>query len=77
MSEPCLPNSPSPAAIAGGISSNAPATRKFLGAMRFRLGANLPNDTMNWLNRALLAKDHKKISAEVLLYVIAFYYVMT
>lgn len=27
-------------------------TRKFLGAMRFCLGANLPNDTMNWLNRA-------------------------
>jgi hypothetical protein len=27
-------------------------TRKFLGAMRFCLGAALPEDTMNWLNRA-------------------------
>ncbi|HET7103294.1 MAG TPA: hypothetical protein VFI20_04340 [Terracidiphilus sp.] len=27
-------------------------TRKFLGAMRFCLGATLPEDTMNWLSRA-------------------------
>jgi hypothetical protein len=27
-------------------------TRRFLGAMRFCLGATLPDDTMNWLNRA-------------------------
>jgi hypothetical protein len=27
-------------------------TRKFLGALRFCLGATLPEDTMNWLNNA-------------------------